>query len=395
MKIAVVRGVHLNPFELQLFAPLSRRHAVLAVGATWQFYPFPIRVPSVSVKSAALSGRWLAVFGSDWPWHYHRIQSRLFGRSFGLEDLESLVDTPDILHAAETYHTMTYQCLEIKRRRGCRLVVTVSENLPGRGESHPVRRRRKAEVLREADLFIAITPKTQQLLQSEGVPAERISLLPMSVDTDRFSAGPPDLDLNARLAFAPEDRLLLFIGRFAAEKGIDDLLRSIPAISNLMRRDRWRLLFVGGGPLLEHIRQARMRYPDLIRIHRFMPYEDIPALHRRADLLVLPSRATPTVAEQFGFVLVESMASGKAVLTTRVGSVPEVVADGARLVASNSPAALSQALEQLMRAPAERERLGRQGRDRVLQAFDAEKNAARLEALYTTLLSSGTSGNKS
>jgi glycosyltransferase involved in cell wall biosynthesis len=101
-----------------------------------------------------------------------------------------------------------------------------------------------------------------------------------------------------------------------------------------------------------------------------------------ADIFVLPSRPALKVAEQFGYVLVESMASQKPVLTTSVGSIPTVVSDAAIVIPPNDSAALAREIIRLIHSPAERKRLGEAGRRWVESAYDARANAGKLEDVY-------------
>src|SRR5262245_59351036 len=133
MKISLLRGAFLSPYELQLYAPLAKQHTLTAIGADWQLYRYPLEFPGVRIERAPL---WAGKMGSPPP--LNRLLSWTLGRSYGLCGLERLVGKTDILHAAETFFTMSYQSLLIKRKTGCRLVVTVSENIAHSGETHPI-----------------------------------------------------------------------------------------------------------------------------------------------------------------------------------------------------------------------------------------------------------------
>jgi glycosyltransferase involved in cell wall biosynthesis len=76
----------------------------------------------------------------------------------------------------------------------------------------------------------------------------------------------------------------------------------------------------------------------------------------------------------------EAQSQGLACLSTRFSAIPELILEGrtGRLVAPSDPAALAEALAGLIAAPAERERLGRAGAERVRSAFDFQANVARL-----------------
>jgi glycosyltransferase involved in cell wall biosynthesis len=102
----------------------------------------------------------------------------------------------------------------------------------------------------------------------------------------------------------------------------------------------------------------------------------------------LPSAETKTWAEQFGYSLVEAMACGKPAVSTWTGSIPEVVKhrETGILVEPNNPAALESALEELILNEAEREKFGVNGRDWVLQKFEADKVASQIAGIYRKVL---------
>src|SRR5262249_37560789 len=150
-------------------------------GADCQLYRYPFDFPGVEIRRAPLwAGR------SPSPTGINRWLSWTVGQSYGLRHLDELVGKTDVLHAAETFFTMTYQSFQIKRKTGCRLVVTVSENIPPSGDQHPIRKARKRAVIREADLFIAITPTTRAMLIEEGIDEKRIAIVPNSISTRQF-----------------------------------------------------------------------------------------------------------------------------------------------------------------------------------------------------------------
>jgi starch synthase len=386
MKVALIRGPLLSPVDLQLYTHAGKPGELVAVGGNWQLYPYPIEWPAGEIRYASCWGSSLQAFGFRGPILWNRLLSWTLGQSFGFNDLEKAIGQADILHSAESFFTMTYQSLEIKRRTGCRLVVTVSENLPHSGETHPIRRQRKQAVLREADMFVAITPTTQRMLLDEGVSQERITIIPNSVDTERFKPGSKDPALLRRLDLKPDDFVVLFIGRFVAEKGLNEMLEAIPRILKSKTDRTIRFCFVGQGPLERQLRETERKFPDSVRIHPFVPHTEIAGFHRLADIFVMLSKPGHKINEQFGFVLAESMATAKPVITTRCGSIPDVVGDTALLIPPANAVSFEIALTELIASPKKRIRMGESARQRILTYFDAEKNARQLESLYKGLL---------
>jgi starch synthase len=95
----------------------------------------------------------------------------------------------------------------------------------------------------------------------------------------------------------------------------------------------------------------------------------------------------PSVYEPLGIVNLEAMACSTAVVASRVGGIPEVVAEGATglLVPPDDPAALADAMNALLRNPGRAEALGRAGRLRAVDEFSWDAVAAQTAALYAEL----------
>jgi glycosyltransferase involved in cell wall biosynthesis len=119
------------------------------------------------------------------------------------------------------------------------------------------------------------------------------------------------------------------------------------------------------------------------RIHFLGWRGDLDRLYADLDLAVLCSRNEGSPVS-----LIEAMAAGCPVVATRVGGVPDLVADGVSglLVPPDAPEALAAAVLALLRAPERRRTLGAAGRDRVVPAFAAERLLGDIDRLYTDLL---------
>lgn len=382
MKIAIIRGAFINPFEFQLYAPLTERHEVLAVGADWRFYRNDVAFAGFKNVSPKLWGRALQCFSNSAVVVYNKLLSWTTGRSFGFYNLDNAVGAVDIVHAAETFFTMSYQSLRLAKRLGKPLIITVSENLPHMGETHPLRRARKQAVIESADSFIAITETTRKMLIAEGIPENKIQVIPWSMDLTRFKPGPKSMKLLQRFRLTTKDFVVLFVGRFIPEKGIHEILSALPELLERHINKRLRFVFVGQGPLEGTLREVEKQWKNEIRIVSPVTYEQLPDIHRLADIFILPSKPGYKIAEQFGFVLIESMACGIPVITTTVGSIKDVVGDSALTVSPGDTKALAEALSRFILSEADRRAYAQRGLERVRRENDAILNAKRLEALY-------------
>ncbi len=125
-----------------------------------------------------------------------------------------------------------------------------------------------------------------------------------------------------------------------------------------------------------------------MRAHRHLDQGDprLRALFAAADVFVLP-----TAGETMGFAIIEAMAAGLPVISTRVGAVPEVVDDGTTgiLVPPGDVAALTGALKRLAEHPELRREMGAAGRRRARQLFDERVNGPRVLELLKTAADAG------
>jgi glycosyltransferase involved in cell wall biosynthesis len=169
-----------------------------------------------------------------------------------------------------------------------------------------------------------------------------------------------------------------YAGRFVPEKGLDDLVRAVSGIPGARAR------LVGNGPLLGELqRQASSGAP--IDIVCDATHEHMDAAYARFDVLVLPSRTTPTWVEQFGRVLVEALSCGVPVVGSSSGEIPWVVEStgGGVVFPEGDYDALRRALLDLRDDPDRRERLAAAGRAAVESRFSVPAVARVLSLALT------------
>jgi glycosyltransferase involved in cell wall biosynthesis len=175
-----------------------------------------------------------------------------------------------------------------------------------------------------------------------------------------------------------EAPVVLFFGLLRSYKGLDTLLEAF-------REVRGAELWIVGRPRLdvEPLRRLAAAAPGRVRfLTRFVEDAEIPAIFRRADLVVLPYRD----AEHSG-VLYTALAFGKPLLLSAVGGFPEVAATGAaRLVPPEDPAALAAALQELTGDEAARAELAAAARAAAAGPYSWDEAARRTLALYEDLL---------
>jgi L-malate glycosyltransferase len=214
------------------------------------------------------------------------------------------------------------------------------------------------------------------LIDDERAPADRIHLCYNGVDLEEFQPGP-----RKRPAALTGDGLVIgVICALRPEKGLDTLLT---AFANLSRSvESLRLAVVGHGPSLESLRALAHRLGVESRVH-FEPgtARVIDWLHA-FDIFVLPS-----LSEAFSNALMEAMACRCAVVASRVGGNPELVAeDRGRLFASGDPQDLERTVRQLIEQPDLRARLACAGAEFVQRNLSLTASARRMEEIYRLTL---------
>ena len=159
--------------------------------------------------------------------------------------------------------------------------------------------------------------------------------------------------------------VLLFVGRFVAGKGIDNLLNSLQLLSSSAE-----LWLVGDGPLLPKMSALarRLHLEERLRFWGHLNPRQLSLLYAAADVFVMPSQPREDGhAEGFPTVLIEAMAAGLAIVATRVGGVPEHLRDGqnALLCPAANPQKLAQAIVRLAQNPPLAQALSQQAKDDV------------------------------
>ncbi len=152
---------------------------------------------------------------------------------------------------------------------------------------------------------------------------QRIHVIPGWVDLTRFRIA-SDRGHAKQVLGWPTDRPVLFtLRRLVPRMGLENL---IAALRHVKSNGFSPLLVVGGtGPLLAELKRL-VRNLDLegcVRFSGYVPEDLLPTMYASADAFVLPT----TALECFGLIALEALASGRPVLATPVGAIPEIVAD--------------------------------------------------------------------
>lgn len=237
-----------------------------------------------------------------------------------------------------------------------------------------------------------ISPSESQrteLLRYRVAPDRKLLVQRVGFDVEAFR-GLEEFrgQLRKALGVGPDTLLVGVIARLVPIKGIGDFLEAASLLSGIARQEKMSFVVVGDGPQRGELEQ-RAKTLGLDGSCRFLGRtDDARSLFADADVFVLSSwnEGTP-------ISLLEAMASSKAIVATRVGSVAEMVEDGvsALLVPRRNPQALADAIAKFAEDPVMRARCGREAKVRA-QGFSVSALRESLHALYQRMLREQRSG---
>lgn len=222
----------------------------------------------------------------------------------------------------------------------------------------------------EAGIDVTLTNSQagRESLMAEGIPPERIVVMENGVEIEKFAAAPPRFGNPLRIGA---------VANLRPVKGLDLLVR---AAAELTRKHDHLLFEVAGeGPQREELeRQIR----DLGLESRFIlrgSVSEIPQFLARMDVAVLPSRS-----ESLSNALLEAMASGRAIVATRVGAAARLIDDGVEglLVEPENVPDLVRALDFMVQHPEAGRRMGEAARQRVAANHSRDMVCRNYERFY-------------
>jgi starch synthase len=214
-----------------------------------------------------------------------------------------------------------------------------------------------------------------------AVSPERVRVIRNGIDTTEY-APDPGTDVIDRFGIDPARPTVVFVGRITRQKGLPVLLRAAGALD-----PGTQLVIAAGQPdtpelaaavttLVEQLQAARS---GVIWLSGMLAKREVIQLLSHATVF-----ACPSLYEPLGIVNLEAMACGTAVVASRVGGIPEVVADGETglLVPPGDPVALADALNTVVRDTGRAAAMGQLGRKRAIAEFGWQAIAAQTVALY-------------
>lgn len=284
----------------------------------------------------------------------------------------------DLIHAQYGY-PCGLAALEASRRLGLPNVVSIQG-----GDGHWVgtccathKQAMLAVLEHSGALLIGSRSFAEEVQGHHGTGLERFTIVPGATDTRRFH--PRDESAIGALRPTP---VLLYHGRVDARKGVMEMMH---AMRKLVDSGRDLKLIVSGiGPDVDAVRESvgELGLGGRVEMPGYSDYEDAPDVYRRGDLFV-----SPTYSEGFSNTILEAMASGLPIVSTRAVGVVDCLEDGrdALLVPPRDADALAGAIARMLDDTALRQRLARTALTEVRELYSWQAVGRQIQGVYADL----------
>jgi glycosyltransferase involved in cell wall biosynthesis len=221
----------------------------------------------------------------------------------------------------------------------------------------------------------------RELIERDGLAADRVAAFPIGLDVQYFRPGAPDRDLRQELGLPKGHLLVGLISYLRTYKGHEYFIEAARSIA--AKRDDVTFIIVGEGPEEQPIRRLIEQLGLTGRIRMLGFREDLLNVFRSLDVFAIPSVEGDTIPQ----VLMQALAIGIPVVSTTVGSIPDVVIEGETgyVVPPRDANALAGRIAMLLDDAGLRARMGVRGRSLVEDTYSIDKMLDRMEAVYQRL----------
>jgi glycosyltransferase involved in cell wall biosynthesis len=285
----------------------------------------------------------------------------------GLRRLLRRID-PDVLHLWEEPWSIVALQAQMLRRRAA-VLLEVDQNILKRLPP-PFEAIRKY-VLRHTDHVLSRSPDATMVVRARGYDGP---VTPIGYGVDVTTFAPLS---HPRSAEADRPLTIGYVGRLVEEKGLDEALDAMA-----MSGAPVTLSIMGEGPYEAKLREriATLGLEQRVSFQGWGSPGDVANFLRRLDALVLLTRTTSAVKEQFGRVIIEAQACGVPVIGSTCGAIPDVVGSGGWIVPEREPQALRTLLNQIAIDPSLVHAKGLAARSNVQARFTYDAVATALES---------------
>jgi glycosyltransferase involved in cell wall biosynthesis len=228
---------------------------------------------------------------------------------------------------------------------------------------------------------ILVFSKESRTNLASMVPAEKIQIFPNAVRVKDFLS--EDRTFKKALSIPDHGKVVLFLARLLKEKGVYDVIASIPMIAANFRDVYF--VFAGDGPERQGM-EARCKQNSVeerVRFTGHIPYHDVIRAYACSDIFLFPTY----YSEGMPMVVLQALAAGLPIISGAAGAIPDIVQDEVNgfLVEPRSPKQIVEKALLLLTDEALRKRMRDANRELAMRDFDRDTITKKLEALYASL----------
>lgn len=233
-------------------------------------------------------------------------------------------------------------------------------------------------LLRYFNVVIAVSSKIRDDLIKVGVPEEKIRLIYNAIVVEKYQPSNNYNNLLRNKIKLPQGAVLIGnIGRLSPEKGQKDLLMAAKKI--IETNQNVYFFIIGDGPDRSSLEKLSSELNISDKVFFMGHLKDMREVYQDLDIVALTSHT-----EGFPNVILESLCMEKPVIATAVGGVPEIIENNITglLVPPQSPEAIAEGIEYLLKNPEEAKVLAINGKKMVLQKFHFSSRVEKIQELY-------------
>ncbi|MBS4033791.1 MAG: glycosyltransferase [Ignavibacterium sp.] len=217
--------------------------------------------------------------------------------------------------------------------------------------------------------------------QTQKYTTKNIEVTPFGIDKNSFKA------FKVNGIFSPKDIVIGTIKSLEQKYGIEFLVKAFHKIKNKYPDKSLKLLIVGIGSQEKYLKQLvnELGLEKDTTFTGFIKHNEIPKYHNMIDIFV---SASIDDSESFGVAILEASACEKPVIVSNVGGLPEVVENGKTgiVVEPKSTSEIFEAISKLIDNPELAQKMGANGRMRVLEKYTWDYSVEKMISVYKSLV---------
>lgn len=239
-------------------------------------------------------------------------------------------------------------------------------------------------VLGSAEVIIATTKSYAEESPFLKHYKDKIVVIPNGINIEEITTTLTQEECRTNLGLPLDTQIILFFGSLVPYKGPDILLKAFKIVKKEF--SEVKLIFAGRGQMLDELCDLSKKFDleDDVIFLGFVDEEKKPLYYKASDIFCLPST---TMAESFGIVNLEAMASGIPIVGSNLGGIPDIVKNGENglLAKPGDHRSLSDALLCLLKNSDLKKKMGNNGKN-LVKDYSWDKIAKETEQLYRSII---------